>query len=67
MFDKLLYKLTSPKFCKHCGGELVTDVKEVYSAKTGLAIAHYVGVRCEYWYTCFEKYGYLYRWYERIS
>lgn len=67
MLDKLIFSLRKPKYCKNCGGKLVTDELYYFSDQTGEAIYKRVGIRCENNYTCFEKYGYLYRWGERVQ
>jgi len=64
MFDRLIYRFRKPKYCKHCGGKLVTDEKFDYSEQTGEPIIRHVGIRCEFYYACFKKHGYLFKWRE---
>lgn len=67
MFDKLIFKIKNPKYCKHCGGRLRIDEKFEYSDQTGRPIVRYVSVRCEHQYSCFEEYGYLFEWSESVG
>ena len=66
MFDRLIYKIKKPKFCKHCGSVLVEDREYDYSESTGKPIRVKIFVRCGDYGFCFKKRGYFYIWRESV-